>query len=144
MKVSAYERVMRRIRKDKNDCWNWKGATNNAGYGLIRDDDAYKMVTVHRVVAKHMGIDISCTEVQHTCLNKLCVNPKHLTTGTVRDRTDRLINKYGSDFMYPDQKYMTCEHCGNSSYFTWFSRHHRHCYPGMHDGLLKLMNRKHK
>lgn len=146
MITSVYDRLIKRIRKTKKGCWEWLGATNNCGYGFIRDETRYTgtMITVHRVMARHIGIDIDKNEIQHTCLNRKCVNPDHLTTGTAQDRSDRVMKKHGKRFNKPTKLFITCEHCGQTSYFTWFNRQHGDCYPGMLDGIQKLLRNKHK
>lgn len=142
----VYDRLITRIKKIKSGCWEWQGAINNAGYGLIRDEPTKTngMITVHRVMARHVGIDIDNNEIQHKCLNKLCVNPQHLTTGTPRDRTKRIIGKHGRNFMKPKKLYVTCQHCGGKSYFLWFKRQHYDCYPGMRQNILEILSKKHK
>lgn len=139
-----YDRIMSRTKvpKDKSKCWLWTGPVNNAGFGMVKGDFSqgdWKMVTVHRAIARHHGLDIHRKEVQHTCLNKICVNPDHLVLGTVRTRTDRIMAKHGSHWMKPKEPYITCEHCGETTHVVWFSRIHRDCYPGM---MKKYSNKK--
>jgi hypothetical protein len=132
----VHERVLQRTKKGKttDDCWLWCGPVNNAGYGLIKGDTREgdpKMITVHRVMARHKGLNIKYREVQHTCLTKNCVNPDHLILGTPKDRCKRITAKHGKNFMKPKEPYRTCEHCGETTHVVWFSRKHRDCYPGM-------------
>lgn len=130
---TAYDRVMRRtqIPKNKDDCWLWTGPVNNAGYGMIRGNDGNpKMITVHRVVGIHKGLDHN-KEIQHTCLTKHCVNPDHLINGDSKSRNKRIIAKYGRHWQKPKVPYRTCKHCKKTSHIVWFSRIHRDCYPGM-------------
>lgn len=128
----VHERVLERtkIPKDQSKCWLWTGPVNNAGYGLIKGDtrqgDA-KMVTVHRVMARHKGLYIKFKEVQHTCLTKNCVNPDHLVIGNPRSRVERIMEKHGNHFMQPKQPYRTCEHCDVTTHIVWFSRLHKDC-----------------
>jgi hypothetical protein len=131
--MPVHERVLERtkIPKDKNKCWIWQGPLNNAGYGLIKGDTRLgdsKMVTVHRVMARHKGLQIKFKEVQHTCLNKACVNPDHLVLGNSKTRYERLENKYGKQFMKPKEPYITCAYCDVSTHVVWFSRKHKNCY----------------
>ena len=131
--TSGYDRVMRRtdIPQDKNKCWLWCGPVNNAGYGMIRGDEGIpKMTTVHRVVGVHHGLDNN-KEIQHTCLTKHCVNPKHLVNGNPMSRSKRVIAKHGRNWQKPKIPYRTCEHCNKTSHVVWFSRMHGECYPGM-------------
>lgn len=128
------DRILKRtkIPKNHNECWLWCGPVNNAGYGLIRGQGGIpKMITVHRGMAQSLGMDIENNEIQHTCLTKNCVNPKHLVYGTAKDRVHRIIKKHGTYFCEPKVKYKTCEHCGKESHVVWFSRQHNECYPGM-------------
>ena len=73
---------------DDQQCWIWQGGTNNAGYGLIRVNEEEGMKTVHRVVKDHYQPhnSIITPEVQHSCGNKLCVNPLHLYVGVPKTR----------------------------------------------------------
>lgn len=132
-----HERIMNRTKvpNDKSQCWEWQGPVNNAGFGLIKGDNNqgdWKMVTVHRAMARHKGLNIHNKEVQHTCLNKVCVNPDHLVIGTAKSRHKRIVEKHGNNFMKPKQPMITCEHCGDTTHVVWFSRKHGDCYPGMH------------
>ncbi len=140
----VHERVLSRtkIPLDKTKCWTWTGPVNNAGFGMIKGDSSLgdpKMVTVHRVIARHYGMAIEGTEVQHTCLNKVCVNPKHLTLGKPIDRHKRIVAKHGKNFQKPKIPYKQCEHCGRSAHIVWFKRKHGNCYPGMLDDYQKFI-----
>lgn len=132
-KISGYDRVMNRtkIPENKDDCWLWCGPVNNAGYGMLRGDDGVpRMTTVHRIVGKYIGLNMR-KEIQHTCLTKNCVNPKHLVNGDSKSRSKRIINKHGRYFCKPKIPYRKCKHCGKTSHIVWFSRMHGECYPGM-------------
>lgn len=134
--VTLHERIMNRTKvpDDKSQCWEWTGPVNNAGFGLIKGDNNqgdWKMVTVHRAMARHKGLNINRKEVQHTCLNKICVNPDHLVLGDPKSRTKRIMEKHGNRFMAPKVPYKTCKHCGKKTHIVWFSRLHKDCYPGM-------------
>ncbi len=141
----VYDRLMKRtyIPLDKTKCWEWTGPVNNAGYGMIKEDSSIdvKMVTVHRVSARHHGMDIT-KEINHTCMNKRCVNPDHLVYGNAKDRAGRIMEKYGSDWHIPEETYKECPHCHQKSYYTWFSRKHKHCYPGMMNKYSKYLRNK--
>lgn len=135
-RIPVHLRVLHRtkIPMEKNECWLWCGPVNNAGYGMIKgesDRNDPKMITVHRAVARANGLDIENYEIQHTCLTKNCVNPKHLVHGDPSTRVKRIIKKHGNYFQKPKQPYKTCEHCGKTSHIVWFSRLHKDCYPGM-------------
>lgn len=144
--MPVHERVLRRtkIPLDKSQCWEWQGPVNNAGYGMIKGDsgkiDDPKMMTVHRAVARFYCFPIDDVEVQHTCLNKRCVNPKHLVKGDLTSRYKRMKKKYGHYWQKPKDPYKTCEHCGGTAHIVWFNRKHGTCYPGMITEYTKLLH----
>lgn len=88
------ERLLNKIIINKvTDCWEWQGGTNNIGYGMMRDDQ--KMRTTHRVsYEEHSQTKIpNHLVVMHSCDNKLCVNPAHLSLGTRKDNTLDMYRK---------------------------------------------------
>jgi len=90
-----------------NGCINWTGVQSNIGYGFIgfrridpitggpmsgSKSTSGGMMTTHRlafmVANKRMPNE---RNVNHTCHNKLCVNPTHLVEGTQREKLDAMI-----------------------------------------------------
>ena len=70
--------------KNRGLCWEWQGARNDRGYGLVCLGDM--TIRAHRIsyVMAFGGIapdKIIC----HTCDNPQCVNPLHLYEGTALD-----------------------------------------------------------
>jgi hypothetical protein len=98
----------RQMRREHSGCLVWtSNVKNNAGYGFIgfrRQDPvtgapvvgeagqkAGGMMTVHRLAFMvHHGRLPTKRNVNHTCHNKLCCEPSHLTEGTQREKLDAM------------------------------------------------------
>lgn len=75
------------IKGDENACWTWTGS--NSPYGPLfgaskqKKDGGYKqqMTQARRILfAEHYGRSLDSREgVYHTCHNKNCMNPHHLS-----------------------------------------------------------------
>ncbi len=71
-----------------NECWNWEGTKNKAGYGYTKTQKL-----VHRVMCEMVTphFDKSLC-VLHKCDNPSCVRPSHLYQGTHKDNArDRQV-----------------------------------------------------
>jgi len=80
----------------EDDCWKWKGAKSDGGYGNITIRLANKRQTyhAHRVsYAIHFGNFPEHLHVLHHCDNPECPNPKHLFLGTNLDNVADRQNK---------------------------------------------------
>lgn len=88
-----HERLWDRVDKTEN-CWLWKGAVNDRGYGLIGAGKKGKLRYVHRVsYEKHNGPIEAGKEVCHSCDTPHCVNPAHLFLGTHRENMEDMARK---------------------------------------------------
>lgn len=80
---------------DPDGCWDWTSTTNTSGpgrYGIISIRN--KKWYVHRVVACAIfGSIPPGHEVRHSCDNRLCVRPAHLSLGTRADNMRDLAER---------------------------------------------------
>lgn len=75
-----------------NTCWIWKGTVLSSGYGVIRVQG--KIWRAHRYSYFLANGEINPNLViMHSCDNKLCVNPTHLSQGTVKDNVLDMVMK---------------------------------------------------
>jgi hypothetical protein len=75
------------------DCWEWSAAVNDKGYG--RFSYKGKSERAHRVAFILSGGMLTTEKpyVLHHCDNPLCVNPKHLFSGNMKDNTQDMMKK---------------------------------------------------
>lgn len=100
------ETVLSKI--DKTDsCWLWKGAKTYNGYGFFNWQDNGKAhgKMAHRVVYELLVGPIGTgLTLDHSCRNRICVNPSHLEPMTLGDNIRRSLRalsntcKYGHEY----------------------------------------------
>lgn len=96
MPKTLAERLSVKYRVTSTGCWEWTAAKRN-GYGTIHTgsvkDGTKRMSMAHRVMYEQTtGVEIpDGLEIDHLCMNKVCVNPDHLEAVTPR------VNKLRAD-----------------------------------------------
>lgn len=74
-----------------NDCWLWRGAITNSGYGAVTRNSMVWLA--HRYVYSLMVDDIpKGLELDHLCKTTICVNPSHLEPVTRLENMRRRFN----------------------------------------------------
>ena len=89
------KRFWKKVQKT-GECWEWTGVQNGRGYGVFYYDRSNRVAKAHRVSymwangIKDMPSD---THVMHSCDNRCCVNPAHLSAGSHTDNMRDMASK---------------------------------------------------
>lgn len=95
------QRFWKKVQKT-DTCWIWTGAVTTTGYGVFqRGKRGEKLYKAHRFsYSLHKGDIPKRGLILHSCDNKKCVNPDHLSIGNhsknlkeAWDRGMRIVNK---------------------------------------------------
>ena len=87
--AGALNRLQTRVHIDpRTNCVNWTGALR-AGYAAINVDG--HLYSGHRIIAVMFGLmpGDSPLYIDHTCMNKRCINPEHLNAVTHAENNKR-------------------------------------------------------
>jgi hypothetical protein len=77
------------VRAGPDECWDWRGTTNAAGYGRMRTGPrgASVVESAHRI-SLELALGRPLTgDALHHCDRPSCVNPAHLYEGSQADNT---------------------------------------------------------
>lgn len=85
------------------DCWEWRGAKANYGYGIV--EVRGKRVRAHRHALIASGTNVPDDAiVMHSCDNPCCVRPSHLKVDTqLANMTDAAVKLRVAKRLTPDQ-----------------------------------------
>lgn len=89
------ERFWSKVDKTE-DCWNWTACISASGYGVFRMN--YRNYRAHRLSYEQVNGDIpEGLSIDHLCMNKKCINPKHLEAVTPKENIHRYLKSIGFD-----------------------------------------------
>lgn len=80
----------------RGTCWEWQGSINPVnGYGLIYHEG--RSQNVHRVACKHYNPNEPHEDllVLHSCDNRRCISPDHLSFGTPQQNAREAVERGG-------------------------------------------------
>ena len=82
----------KKVNKTDN-CWNWTACLNSCGYGHFYANG--QDILAHRFSFQnhHNRLIQEGLCIMHSCDNRKCVNPNHLSEGTLKDNSTDMVNK---------------------------------------------------
>ena len=76
--------------RDGSDCWWWTAGVGSHGYGSFHADGS--PVLAHRwSYVHHHGLIPPDMDVRHSCDNRRCVNPAHLSLGSRKQNMEDAV-----------------------------------------------------
>lgn len=93
MDTKAQTRFWSHVDQSDEGCWDWKIAKDRDGYGHFKYDG--HTLTAHRVAYElAVGQIPEGMQVDHTCHQTGCCNPKHLRAATPKQNSENMAGAY--------------------------------------------------
>jgi len=88
---------------DDDECWEWqRGTFKHGGYGAFQLKGAKR---AHRIAYRmEVGPIPESMQINHTCDNRICVNPRHLYCGTQLDNVRDIVRRERHNCAHPPEK----------------------------------------
>lgn len=87
--MNLREKILSNVEVTESGCWEWQGSVKDNGYGQVRNPETGRPAYCHRVVAGAPKGSV----VLHSCDNRRCCNPSHLTVGTQKENLQDMSRK---------------------------------------------------
>ncbi len=116
--MPVLERFLSKISVTDSGCWEWQGAKNSDGYGIVIIN--YKQIRTHRFLYEYYHGSI-CPDLQidHLCRNRVCCNFFHLEQVTSRENTRRgMVGKHNNHSKGENHYQRKKTHCKHGHEFT--------------------------
>lgn len=114
---------------DSDGCWEWLGPRNPSGYASVRGKTNIGHTSFgHRLSYYHYRGDlIKGLCIMHSCDNRSCVNPNHLTQGTQKENIHDMLRKKRQSTFHKDKTHCKHGHLFSKENTYADKRGSRHC-----------------
>jgi hypothetical protein len=95
-RLTLSERFWAKVNRSTPErCWLWTGAVNEHGYGVLHPEGRRSGPTIkaHRLSLALSGVAVDGYVVRHSCDNPPCVNPAHLSIGTMAQNAADMVQR---------------------------------------------------
>lgn len=89
---TAEERFWEKVNKT-NDCWLWTGCVGEWDYGQLWLDGKMRLATHFSWKLVHGSVPPKDKILMHSCDVPRCVNPAHLSLGTLKENSQDMLRK---------------------------------------------------